>query len=164
MTKQFKNNIKILFVCHGNICRSPMAEFVFRDLVEKKGLAERFYVASAATSMEEIGNPVHRGTREKLRRYGISTDGKYAVQLRKSDYQKYDYILGMERWNITNMMKILREDPEGKVKRLLDFSDRPRDIADPWYTGNFDVTYDDIMEGCQALLECITKREGKERG
>ena len=163
MTKQFQNNINILFVCHGNICRSPMAEFVFRDLVEKKGLADRFYVASAATSMEEIGNSVHRGTREKLRQYGISTAGKYAVQLKKGDYQKYDYILGMERWNIVNMMKILKADPEGKVKRLLDFSDRPRDIADPWYTGNFDITYDDIVEGCQALLEYITKREGKDR-
>ena len=160
MTKQYHDSIKILFVCHGNICRSPMAEFVFRDLVEKKGMAERFYVASAATSMEEIGNPVHRGTREKLRQYGISTAGKYAVQLKKGDYERYDYILGMERWNIVNIMKILRQDPEGKIKRLLDFSCNPRDIADPWYTGNFDVTYDVISEGCQALLEYIIEKEG----
>ena len=152
--------IKILFVCHGNICRSPMAEFVFRDMVTKEGLEEHFYIASAATSMEEIGNPVHRGTREKLRQYGISTAGKYAIQLKKSDYDKYDYILGMERWNIVNMMKILHEDPENKVCRLLDFSDKPRDIADPWYTGDFDITYEDIVEGCEALLQHIRKEDG----
>ena len=147
-------------VCHGNICRSPMAEFVFRDMVTKEGLEEHFYIASAATSMEEIGNPVHRGTREKLRQYGISTAGKYAIQLKKSDYDKYDYILGMERWNIVNMMKILHEDPENKVCRLLDFSDKPRDIADPWYTGDFDITYEDIVEGCEALLQHIRKEDG----
>ena len=151
--------IKVLFICHGNICRSPMAEFVFRDMVTKRGLGNSFYVASAATSMEEIGNPVHRGTREKLRRHGISTAGKYAVQMKKSDYDKYDYIIGRERWNVVNMMKILREDPEGKVSRLLDFSGRPRDIADPWYTGDFDITYDDIVEGCQALLNHILKED-----
>ena len=151
--------IKVLFICHGNICRSPMAEFVFRDMVTKRGLGNRFYVASAATTMEEIGNPAHRGTREKLRRHGISTAGKYAVQMKKSDYDKYDYIIGMERWNVVNMMKILREDPEGKVSRLLDFSGRPRDIADPWYTGDFDITYDDIVEGCQALLNHILKED-----
>ncbi|MEY8337910.1 low molecular weight protein-tyrosine-phosphatase [Lachnospiraceae bacterium 62-35] len=151
--------IKILFVCHGNICRSPMAEFVFRDMVEKRGLGDCFYVASAATSMEEIGNPVHRGTREKLRCYGISTAGKYAIQLKKKDYDTYDYILGMERWNVVNMMKILRKDPANKVKRLLDFSNRPRDIADPWYTGDFDITYEDIVEGCQALLDHILKKD-----
>lgn len=152
--------IKVLFICHGNICRSPMAEFVFRDMVTKEGLEEHFYIASAATSMEEIGNPVHRGTREKLRQYGISTAGKYAIQLKKSDYDKYDYILGMERWNIVNMMKILHEDPENKVCRLLDFSDKPRDIADPWYTGDFDITYEDIVEGCEALLQHIRKEDG----
>lgn len=152
--------IRVLMVCHGNICRSPMAEFVFRDMVTKEGLEEHFYIASAATSMEEIGNPVHRGTREKLRQYGISTAGKYAIQLKKSDYDKYDYILGMERWNIVNMMKILHEDPENKVCRLLDFSDKPRDIADPWYTGDFDITYEDIVEGCEALLQHIRKEDG----
>lgn len=144
--------IRILFICHGNICRSPMAEFVMKDLVKKMGLEPRFQIASAATSTEEIGNPVHRGTREKLREHGISTDGKRAVQLKKSDYDQYDYLLGMESWNLTNMMRILKNDPEHKVHRLLDFSDRPRDIADPWYTGNFDVTYDDVVEGCEAFL------------
>ena len=144
--------IKVLFVCHGNICRSPMAEFVLRDMAARRGLGDRLFVASAATSTEEIGNPVHRGTREKLREHGISTDGKRAVQLKKSDYDQYDYLLGMESWNLTNMMRILKNDPEHKVHRLLDFSDRPRDIADPWYTGNFDVTYDDVVEGCEAFL------------
>ena len=144
--------IKILFTCHGNICRSPMAEFVLRDMAARRGLGDRLFVASAATSTEEIGNPVHRGTREKLREHGISTDGKRAVQLKKSDYDQYDYLLGMESWNLTNMMRILKNDPEHKVHRLLDFSDRPRDIADPWYTGNFDVTYDDVVEGCEAFL------------
>ena len=135
-----ENRIKILFVCHGNICRSPMAEFVFRDMVQKQGLGDRFHVASAATSREEIGNPVHPGTTRKLRELGISTKGKYAVQMTRKDYEDYDYLIGMETWNIRNMNKIIGSDPDHKVHRLLDFSDRPRDIADPWYTGNFDVT------------------------
>ncbi len=145
--------IKILFVCHGNICRSPMAEFVMKDMVKKAGAQKQFYIASAATSTEEIGNPVHYGTRNKLREFGISTEGKYAIQLEREDYGKYDYLIGMERANIRNMLRILREDPESKVCRLLDFSEHPRDIADPWYTGNFDKTYEDIKEGCEALLE-----------
>ena len=145
--------IKILFVCHGNICRSPMAEFVMKDLVKKAGAEKDFYIASAATSTEEIGNPVHYGTRRKLQQFGISTEGKYAVQLRKDDYGKYDYLIGMEQMNIRNMLRILRDDPEHKVSRLLDFTGRPKDIADPWYTGNFDVTYEDILEGCEALLQ-----------
>lgn len=143
---------KILFVCLGNICRSPMAEFVFRDLVQKRGLGERFSVASAATSTEELGNPVHPGTRRRLEREGISTYGKTAVQLCRRDYQKYDYLIGMEQRNLRGMLRILGEDPEGKVRRLLDFTDSPRDIADPWYTGDFDRTYDDVLEGCQGLL------------
>ncbi len=142
----------ILFVCLGNICRSPMAEFVFRDLVQKRGLGERFSVASAATSTEELGNPVHPGTRRRLEREGISTYGKTAVQLFRRDYQKYDYLIGMEQRNLRGMLRILGEDPEGKVRRLLDFTDSPRDIADPWYTGDFDRTYDDVLEGCQGLL------------
>ena len=147
--------IKILFICHGNICRSPMAEFLLKDIVQKRGVADDFYIASAATSTEEIGNPVHYGTRNKLAQYGISTAGKYAVQLRRDDYDKYDYLLGMDEWNIRNMLRILKQDPEKKVHRLLDFSDNPRDIADPWYTGNFDVTYQDIMEGLEAFLKTI---------
>ena len=152
--------IRVLFVCHGNICRSPMAEFVLKDMTHKKGLADKFHIASAATSTEEIGNPVHHGTRNKLKQVGISCTGKTAVQLRKNDYNNFDYIIGMDSWNLRNMMRILRNDPQDKVSLLLDFSDNPRDIADPWYTGNFDVTYADIVEGCEAFLEYLRK-EGK---
>lgn len=149
--------IKILFVCHGNICRSPMAEFVMKDLVKKQGLQDEFYIVSAATSREEIGNPVHYGTKNKLHTYGISVDGKCAIQMTKKDYEQYDYIVGMEQRNITNIFRIIGEDKEAKVCRLLDFSDRPRDIADPWYTGDFDKTYEDVLEGCQALLKaCLS--------
>ena len=149
--------IKILFVCHGNICRSPMAEFVMKDMVEKHGIAKDFYIASAATSTEEIGNGVHYGTRKKLAEFGISTDGKRAVQLKKSDYDKYDYIIGMDSWNMRNMKRMLPEDKDNKLHLLLDFSANPRDIADPWYTGDFDTTYDDILEGCTALMNKILK-------
>ena len=144
---------KILFVCHGNICRSPMAEFVMKDLVKKAGLSDEFYIASAATSTEEIGNGVHYGTRKKLAEFGISVDGKYAVQLKKSDYAKYDYIIGMDSYNLRNMKRMLPNDTENKIHLLLDWSDNPRDIADPWYTGDFDVTYNDVLEGCIALLK-----------
>lgn len=147
--------IKILFVCLGNICRSPMAEFVFKDMVKKRGLSDLFLISSAATSSEEIGNPVHPGTRKKLRQYNISVDGKRAVRLTEKDYQKYDYIIGMEQANIRNMIRIMGEDRDKKVFKLLDFSKNPRDIADPWYTGNFDRTYEDIHEGCEGLLEYI---------
>lgn len=147
--------IKILFICHGNICRSPMAEFLFKDLVARRGLADQFEIASAATSREEIGNPVHWGTREKLRECGISVAGKYAVQMTRADYKKYDYLLGMDQYNIRNMSRIVGSDPEGKIRRLLDFTDHPRDIADPWYTGNFDATYRDIMEGLEAFLRVL---------
>ena len=144
--------IKILFICHGNICRSPMAEFVMKDLVKKAGLADQFEIASAATSREEIGNPVHRGTRNKLKQYGISVDGKDAVQMTSADYRYYDYIIAMERYNLRNMERFVHGDPDHKVHLLLDFTDRKGDIADPWYTGNFDETYDDVLEGCQGLL------------
>lgn len=146
---------KILFICHGNICRSPMAEFILKDLVEKAGIADQFFIASAATSREEIGNPVHYGTRNKLKHYGITTAGKCAVQMTRKDYEKYDYLIGMEQRNLTNMLRILGDDPEGKVSRLLDFTEYPRDIADPWYTGDFDTTYDDILEGCHGLLKSL---------
>ncbi len=149
--------IKIMFVCHGNICRSPMAEFVLKDMIKNRGLSDRFIVSSSATSTEEIGSPVHRGTKKKLAEYGISADGKYAVQLRKSDYEKYDYIIAMDSLNIRNIMRIIGEDTNRKVSRLLDFSENPRDIADPWYTGNFDETYNDVKEGCEALLKYIKK-------
>lgn len=147
--------IKILFVCHGNICRSPMAEFVMRDMAQKTGVD--IYTASAATSTEEIGNPVHRGTRKKLAAHGISTDGKYAVQLRCSDYEKYDYIIGMDSYNIRNIMRIIGSDNNNKVHKLLDFADGG-DIADPWYTGNFDETYDDVVRGCTGLLKRIGEK------
>ena len=152
--------IKVLFICLGNICRSPMAEFVFKDMVKKRGLEDCFYIASAATSYEESGNPVHPGTRNKLKKYGISVAGKYAVRMEKADYQKYDYLIGMEQQNKRNMLRILGSDPEGKISLLLDYSERPRDIADPWYTGNFDRTYEDIVEGCEAFLDYLY-REGK---
>ncbi len=150
--------IKILFICLGNICRSPMAEFLLKDMVEKRGIADDFYIASAATSTYEIGNPVHRGTRDKLAEYGISVAGKTAVQLTKEDYAKYDYLIGMDTANIRDIMRIIGSDPQHKVYKLLQFAGSERNIADPWYTGNFDVTYDDIYEGCAALLEYLQNK------
>lgn len=150
--------IRIMFVCLGNICRSPMAEFVFRDMVQKKGLQDLFYAASAATSSEETGNTVHPGTKKKLKEYGIVTDGKRSVQLTRNDYEKYDYLIGMEQRNINHMIRILGKDEKQKISRLLDFTNNARDIADPWYTGNFDRTYEDIYEGCQALLEFLLEK------
>lgn len=144
--------IKILFVCHGNICRSPMAEFVLRDMVQKQGIADQFIIASAATSTEEIGNPVHSGTRRKLKEFGISTEGKTAVQLKKKDYMYYDYLLGMDKRNIQNILRIVGEDQGSKVHLLLEYARNTRDIADPWYTGDFNQTYDDIKEGCEGFL------------
>jgi protein-tyrosine phosphatase len=151
--------VKIMFVCHGNICRSPMAEFVFRHMVGKNYLSDQFYIASSATSREEIGNCVHSGTKRKLREVGIPCEGKTAVRLTKKDYEMYDFILCMESYNIKNSLQIVGEDKEGKIKRLLDFSARPRDIADPWYTGNFDEAYNDIVEGCTALIDYLTGKE-----
>lgn len=152
--------IKVLFVCHGNICRSPMAEFVFKDMVSKEGLSHKFEIASAATSREEIGNPVHHGTRNKLAPLGISVAGKTAVQITKKDYDHYDYILVMDENNRRNLARLLGRPSLSKVYGLLDFSDNPRSIADPWYTGNFDVTYDDIVEGCRSFLAWL-KEQGK---
>lgn len=151
--------IKVLFVCLGNICRSPMAEFVMKDLVKKRGLENAFYIASSATSTEEIGNPVHYGTKNKLKEFGISTEGKCAIQLRREDYDKYDFLIGMEQRNIINMQRIVGNDPENKIYRLLDFSENKRDIADPWYTGNFDKTYEDILEGCEAFLNFMIHKK-----
>jgi protein-tyrosine phosphatase len=151
--------IKILFICHGNICRSTMAQFVMQDLVAKRGLSDHFYIDSAATSTEEIGSGVHYGTVNKLRQEGIPVGDHRAVQMTRADYGKYDYLLGMDHWNLKNMHRILKSDPEGKVALLLDFSHSPRDIADPWYTGNFDATYRDVKEGCEALLEHILQQD-----
>ena len=153
--------IRVLFVCHGNICRSPMAEFIFRDLVNKRGLGGRFEVASAATSYEETGNPIYPPAKRKLAEHGIRAEGHQAHRMERREYEEYDYLIGMESWNIRNMNRIIGSDPDHKVHRLLDFSDRPRDIADPWYTGNFDVTYNDIKEGCEALLWHILEKDGE---
>lgn len=145
---------KILFICHGNICRSPMAEFLLKDIVNKRGLADAFEIASAATSREEIGNPVHYGTRNKLAQFGISVAGKHAVQVTKRDYEYYDLLLVMDSNNIRNLRRVIGEDTQNKVHLLLDYTERKGEsIADPWYTGDFDVTYDDIMEGLAGLLE-----------
>ena len=151
--------IKILFVCHVNICRSPMAEFIMKDMVKKRGLADEFYIASAATSTEEIwgdrGNPVYPPARKELAKHGLSCDGKYAVQLKREDYAKYDYLIGMDSANIRNMERMCGGDPEGKIYRLLSFAGSSRDVADPWYTRDFKTTYNDVVEGCGALLEYI---------
>lgn len=151
--------IKIMFVCHGNICRSPMAEFVFRDLVKKKGLEEKFFISSSATSTEEIGNSVYPPARKKLKEHNISCEGKYSIQLRAADYEKYDYIIAMEQVNIRNIFRIIKEDNEKKVFKLLDFTKNPKDIADPWYTGDFDITYKEILEGCNELLHYIVDKK-----
>jgi protein-tyrosine phosphatase len=151
--------IKVLFICHGNICRSTMAQFVFQNIVNQKHLTYKFYINSAATSREEIGNPPHYGTIEKLRSVGVPVLPHRAVQMVKEDYQKYDYLIGMDEWNRKNMLRIVRKDPDRKITLLLDYSKHPRDIADPWYTGNFDITYSDILEGCEAFLEFLKKNK-----
>lgn len=147
--------IKVMFVCLGNICRSPMAEFVLKDLVKKRGLENEFYIESSATSPEELGCDVHYGTVKKLNSLGIKVEHRASKLLRKDDYEKFDYILGMETRNIQNILRIVGQDEENKIYRLLDFSNNPRDIADPYFTGNFDRTYEDILEGCTAFLEKI---------
>ena len=146
---------RIVFICHGNICRSPMAEFVLKDMVKKLGISEDFFIESRATSTEEIGNGVHRGTRQKLAQLGISTSGKTAVQLKKSDYEKYDMLICMDTANVLNTTRIIGTDNKDKVRRLLSFAGEKGDIADPWYTGNFDETYDDVLRGCEGLLKSL---------
>ena len=144
--------IKILFVCHGNICRSPMAEFICKDYVKTLGIADRFHIESAATSREEIGNPVYPPARRKLASVGISCQGKTARQVTHEDYDRFDYLICMENYNLRNITRILPTDPEGKICRLLDFTDHPGDIDDPWYTGDFDTTYDEILDGIRAFV------------
>lgn len=150
---------RIMFVCHGNICRSPMAEFIFRDMIKRKGLEGEFSVASTATSTEEIwgdiGNPVYPPAKAELAKHGISCEGKRAVQLRKSDYDKYDLFIGMDSMNIRNMYRILGSDHDGKIRKLMEYTDRGGDVADPWYSGRFDVAYRDIYDGCEGLLESL---------
>ena len=140
---------KILFVCHGNICRSPMAEYVMKYLVEQAQLTDQYMIASAATSTEEIGNPVYPPARRKLAEHGISCNGHAARQMTRADYQRYDLLIGMDSANLRNMTRIAGGDPEGKIRPLL----YDKDVADPWYTGNFEVTWQDVLRGCQALLE-----------
>lgn len=149
---------KLLFVCHGNICRSPMAEFVMKNLVREAGLEGQFQIASAATSTEEIGNPVYSPARRELARYGISCEGKRSVRLKREDYADYDLLLGMDRWNLQNMKRMLGGDPEEKIHLLMDYSQHPgREVADPWYTGDFETTYRDVLEGCEGLLSYLTR-------
>ena len=149
---------RVMFVCHGNICRSTMAEFVLKHMVSQKGCADRFLIASAATSREAIGMDTHEGTRRKLKSVGIATPTRQAVQLRADDYERYDYFFAMDSANVTNMRRILSDDLQGKVRRLLDLTQRPGDIADPWYTGNFEATYQDVVAGCEAFLDGLHKR------
>ena len=149
---------KIMFVCHGNICRSPMAEFILKDLIKKQGLKE-IYISSSATSTEEIwngiGNPVYPPAKAELAKHGISCEGKRAVQLKKSDYTEYDMFICMDSNNVRNAMRIFGSDKENKVCRMMDFTQHGGDVADPWYTGRFEVTYNDILEGCLGLIKKI---------
>ena len=144
---------RVLFVCHGNICRSPMAEFAMRELVKKAGTAHTFEIASAAVSAEEIGNPVYPPARRKLLEHGIDPAGKTARRMTRADYGRFDLLLGADSSNIRNMLRICGGDPQHKIFRLLDFTERPRDISDPWYTGDFEQTWLDVQEGCRALME-----------
>ncbi len=151
--------IKVLFICHGNICRSPMAEFLFKDMVKKLGVSQDFEIASAATSTEELGNPVHYGTRKKLAEYGISVAGKTARQMTSADYHHYDYLIAMDRNNLRNMKRFVGDDPENKVSLLLDYAGRKGEsIADPWYTDDFDQTYSDVHDGLTGLLKHLGYR------
>ena len=146
---------RILFVCHGNICRSPMAEFVMKDLVAKAGREGDFMIESAATSNEEIGNPVYPPARRKLAEHGIGCAGKTARQMTRGDYDRFDLIIGMDSWNLRNMCRICGDDPDGKISLLMDFTEHPRDVADPWYTGDFEKTWRDVLEGCQGILASL---------
>ena len=151
--------IRILFLCHGNICRSPMAELIMKDLVKKAGLEQSIQIESAATSTEEIGNPVYPPAREILAQHGISCAGKRAVQLTRADYEKYDYLVGMDGANMRNMKHMLGGDPDGKMYKLMSFAGSDRDVADPWYTRNFEVTYRDVEEGCKGLLAFLVPQK-----
>ncbi|MBE6346582.1 MAG: low molecular weight phosphotyrosine protein phosphatase [Lentimicrobiaceae bacterium] len=147
---------KILFVCHGNICRSPMAEFVMKDIVRQMGIEKQFEIASAATSREEIGNAVYPPARRKLAEHGISCDGKTSRQITMDDYRHYDYIIAMDQNNLRNLRKMLGEDVDDKISLLMDYTSRPADVADPWYTGDFDATWNDVVEGCKGFITSLT--------
>ncbi len=154
--------IRIMFVCHGNICRSPMAEFIMKKLVNDEGLADQFLISSSATSTEEIwhgqGNPVYPPAKAELKKHGISADGKFAIQLQASDYDKYDYLIGMDTMNIRNMKRILGADKEEKIYKMMTFAGSSDDVADPWYSGDFRTTYNDIDEACRGLLKYLKER------
>ena len=152
---------KILFVCHGNICRSPMAEFVMKDLVKKAGTEKQFQIESAATSTEEIGNPVYPPARKKLKEHGIDCTGKTARQLRNSDYDDYDLLIGMDNANLRNMHRICGGDYADKIHLLMNYTGRPGEVADPWYTDDFEATWNDVLEGCQGLLDSLKEQNGK---
>jgi len=150
---------KILFICHGNICRSPMAEFVMKKLIAEAGMSEQFEIASAATSTEEIGNPVYPPARCKLAEHGIGCEGKTARQMTRQDYSYYDYIVAMDRNNLRNLKRMFGEDTDHKISLLMDYTHRPSDVADPWYTGDFEATWQDVSEGCKGLLEFLINRD-----
>ena len=147
---------RVLFVCHGNICRSPMAEFLMKDMVEQAGLSKEIRVASAATTAEEIGNPVYPPARRKLAEHGISCEGKTARQMCWPDYERFDLIIGMDQENLYDMRRICLGDPEGKIHLLMDYTNRPGDVADPWYTRDFEATWRDVEDGCRGLLMYLT--------
>ena len=151
--------IRIMFVCHGNICRSPMAEFLFKDMVAKKGESDDFIIKSSATSPEEHGSPVHYGTRGILDRLNISCAGKRAELLKSSDYENYDYFIGMDERNIRNMERIFGGDKDKKVRLLLDFAGEHREVADPWWTGNFEETYQDVSKGLKYLYKYLKEQK-----
>ncbi len=157
MDERVKCVTKIMFVCHGNICRSPMAEFIFKDLIRKKGIENKYIVQSSATSTEEIwggiGNSVYPPVREELKKHGIDCSGKRAVQITRADYEKYDLLVAMDSNNIRNLVSIIGSDPDGKVHKLLSFAGRLDDVSDPWYSRDFATCYKDILEGCKALLD-----------
>lgn len=147
--------IKILFICHGNICRSPMGEFILKDMANQRGIADEFSISSCATSAEEIGNDMHPGAKRKLREMNVPFSRRQARQLTRRDYENNDYLLCMDRANIRNSLRRVKSDPEEKLHMLLEYAGENRDIADPWYTGNFDPTYDDLLKGCKAFLEYL---------
>lgn len=149
---------KVLFVCLGNICRSPMAEFVMKDLVKKANVSQQFEIASAATSREELGNPVYPPARQELAKHGIGCSGKTARQITKEDYEYYDYIVAMDYSNVRNLERMLGPDTEHKISMLLDYTNHPGQVADPWYTGDFGVTWNDVLDGCQGLLKLILEK------
>lgn len=150
--------IRILFVCHGNICRSPMAEFVMKETVKRAGVEAQFHIESAATSTEELGNPVYPPARRKLAEHGIRCDGKTARQMRRDDYDRFDLIIGMDSYNLRNMRRMLNGDPQGKLSLLLDYTDHPGEVDDPWYSGDFEATWRDVTAGCEGLLESLRDR------